>query len=253
MIDELKKLAFEIYRSALYLRLLPRNSKSHEGKRHVKTVPVKLCRSLANQHRNHQDTDFCRSTIQDLETISSILGPNQVCFISQDDKARVPLGITAAHKQAYMLMHLEYKVTLPDHDCVVAECHKLILSVYAGIVIKPDGNGDPSAVTYSGPTYVAIRSGKHSSSTADSNAKDFNRLLELPEFDPITKTPEGSMKPVAIFTVDGGPDENPRYQKVIANAIQHFKDFNLDVLIIATNAPGRSAYNRVERLNAANK
>lgn len=179
--------------------------------------------------------------------MSSILGPFQVCFISQDDKAKVPLGISAAHKQAPMLMHLEYKVTFPDHDWDVAERHKLIPSVYANIVIKPDGNGDPSAVTYSGPTYVAIRSGKHSSSTAESHAKDFNKLLELTEFDPITKTSDGNIKPVVIFTVDGGPDENPRYQKVIANAIQHFKDFNSDVLIIATNAPGRSAYNRVER------
>lgn len=47
--------------------------------------------------------------------------------------------------------------------------------------------------------------------------------------------------------MDGGPDENPRYPKVIAHAIEHFKDFDLDGLFIFTNAPGRSAYNRVER------
>lgn len=29
--------------------------------------------------------------------------------------------------------------------------------------------------------------------------------------------------------------------------IEHFKKYNLDALFIATNAPGRSAYNRVER------
>lgn len=221
--DVLKVMGIGISRSALYLRLLPRYSNSREGKRHVKTVPVKLCRSLANQHRNHQDTSFCRATIQNLETISSILGPNQVGFLSQDDKARVPIGITAAHKQAPMLMHLEYKVTLPDHDWVVAERHKLITSVYAGIVIKPDSNGDPSAVSYSDPTYIAVRSGKHSASTAESHGKDFNRLLELPAFDLITKTPEGCVKSVMIITVDGGPDENPRYQKVISNAIKHLK------------------------------
>lgn len=46
---------------------------------------------------------------------------------------------------------------------------------------------------------------------------------------------------------DGRPDENPRYKKVIAHAIQHFKTFNLDALFVITNAPGRSAYNQVER------
>ena len=55
------------------------------------------------------------------------------------------------------------------------------------------------------------------------------------------------MKPVVVFTVDGGPDENPRYQKVIKVAIHHFVEHNLDALFVATNAPGRSAFNRVER------
>lgn len=31
------------------------------------------------------------------------------------------------------------------------------------------------------------------------------------------------------------------------SAISHFKEWNLDAMFIATNAPGRSAYNRVER------
>ena len=55
------------------------------------------------------------------------------------------------------------------------------------------------------------------------------------------------MKPVIVITVDGGPDENPRYQKVIEMAVHHFVQKNLDAYFIATNAPGRSAFNRVER------
>ncbi|GBP89102.1 hypothetical protein EVAR_64370_1 [Eumeta japonica] len=107
--------------------------------------------------------------------------------------------------------------------------------------------GQPQAVGYSGPTFIAIRSGKHSSSTANTHAQDFETLLELEEFRPLAKTDHGLVKPVVIMTVDGGPDENPRYQKVIGFAIQHFKRHDLDALFIATNAPGRSAYNRVER------
>jgi hypothetical protein len=44
-----------------------------------------------------------------------------------------------------------------------------------------------------------------------------------------------SVKPIFIVTVDGGPDENPRYQKVIDVAIHHFPQQNLDVFIVATN------------------
>lgn len=46
---------------------------------------------------------------------------------------------------------------------------------------------------------------------------------------------------------DGGPDENPRYEKVIAVAVHHFIKRDLDALFICTNAPGRSCFNRVER------
>jgi len=171
-----------------------------------------------------------------------------VCFISQDDKCRVPIGVTAANKQSPLLMHVEYRISLPDHDRVVADQHKHIPSVYAGIRIMPDGLGNKKAVSYSGSTYIAIRSGKHSSSTAMSHGLDFERLLHLKEFEDLTRSGiDRLVKPVFVFTVDGGPDENPRYQKVIRVAIHHFVQHDLDALFIAANAPGHSAFNRVER------
>ncbi|KAG5873810.1 hypothetical protein JTB14_024126 [Gonioctena quinquepunctata] len=138
-------------------------------------------------------------------------------------------------------MHMEYRIKLPDHDWVIAERHKLIPSVYAGIKITSSMLGQPQAVG----TYIAIRSGRHSSSTANTHAQVFETLLELEEFRPLAKTDHGLVKPVVIMTVDGGPDENPRYQKVIQFAIQHFKRHDLDALFLATNAPGRRAYNTV--------
>lgn len=33
----------------------------------------------------------------------------------------------------------------------------------------------------------------------------------------------------------------------ISHVIQHFKKFDLDAIFVVTNAPGRSAYNRLER------
>lgn len=155
--DALKDSGFTISRSATYLRLLPRRSNSMEGKRHVNTVPVRLMRAQNDLHAKHPDSTFATVSIQYLEELASLLGPNAVAFLSQDDKARVPIGKTAAQKQSPLLMHLEYRVRLPDHDWVVATKHKLIPSVYAGIVIKENGNGNKSAVGYSGPTYISIR------------------------------------------------------------------------------------------------
>lgn len=104
--------------------MIPRKSNSTEGRRHVSTVPVKLTRAQTDHHKNHLDSNFAETSIHYLENIASILGPDQVFFISQDDKARVPIGVTAANKQAPLLMHMEYRIKLPDHDWVIAERHK---------------------------------------------------------------------------------------------------------------------------------
>jgi hypothetical protein len=69
----------------------------------------------------------------------------------------------------------------------------------------------------------------------------------LDDFKVVTRNEKNEVKPVFIVTVDGGPDENPRYNKVIDVAIHHFLKNNLDGMFLATNAPGRSAFNRVER------
>lgn len=38
-----------------------------------------------------------------------------------------------------------------------------------------------------------------------------------------------------------------RFPNVIRTMINHFKRYDLDALFVATNAPGRSAFNRIER------
>jgi hypothetical protein len=75
---------------------------------------------------------------------------------------------------------MQYRVKIPDHDWVVAAEHKLIPSEYPGIAVYRYGIGISGAVGYSGQTYVAIRSGKHCSSTAASHCMDFERFLNPP-------------------------------------------------------------------------
>lgn len=108
-------------------------------------------------------------------------------------------------------MHLDYRVRLPDHDWIVAEKHKLIPSVNAFIQIKPEMLGDVKVVTYSGPLYIAIRSGKHTQSTAYSHAKDFETMMGSDRYAEYCKTESGESKPIIIVTCDGGADENVRY------------------------------------------
>lgn len=75
---EIERLGYKLSKTSLYYRFLPPNRNSTDGKRHVVTVPVKLCRAKADLHRDHTDQHFCRASINSLEEVASILGPEQV-------------------------------------------------------------------------------------------------------------------------------------------------------------------------------
>ena len=97
-----------------------------------------------------------------------LMGPAEVTFHSQDDKAKVFIVLTTASKQEPM-------VTLPDHDFVVAPKHNLIPSVIGDmrLVKRKYLRNDP--VTYSGATDIGIRSDKHSASSAFAHFQDMMR------------------------------------------------------------------------------
>ncbi|CAF1416944.1 unnamed protein product, partial [Rotaria sordida] len=240
--EKIKQRGYDIKRTTLYYRLLPHRAKSRDGRRHVNTVPVRLRRAQNDDHRKHEDGHFATATIRYMKDLASIFGNDCVFYLSQDDKCKVPLGLPAAKIQAPMLMHLDYRIRLPDHDWTVAPRHQLTPSVYAACLLSEEGD-----LGYSGPTYVAIRSAKHEFSSAESHALDFDRLVCLKEFEQVARDETGQVKPILIITVDGGPDENPRFPKTLVASIRKFKKYNLDALFILTHAPGQSAYNIVER------
>ena len=157
---------YHLKHSSVCLHLLPKNSRTIERKRHIHTAPVKLFKSPNSKHAAHVSTQFARSSIKSLEEIATILGPEEVIFHSMDDKAKVPKGITAAKKQTPLLMHMEYQVTLPHHDFVVGSKHKLIPSVIGDMKVVKSKDLTNDGGTYSGPTYIALRSAKHSGSSA---------------------------------------------------------------------------------------
>ncbi|CAF1588411.1 unnamed protein product [Adineta ricciae] len=240
--EKLKQRGYDIKRTTLYYRLLPHRAKSIDGRRHVYTVPVRLRRAQNDEHGKHEDGHFATATIRYMKDLASIFGNDCVFYLSQDDKCKVPIGLPAARAQAPMLMHLDYRIRLPDHDWTVAPRHQLTPSVYAACLLSEDGD-----LGYSGPTYVAIRSAKHDLSSAESHGIDFDRLVSLKEFEKAARDETGQVKPIVIITVDGGPDENPRFPKTLVASIRKFKKYNLDALFCLTHAPGQSAYNIVER------
>ena len=107
-----------------------------KGKRHVRIVPVKIRKATNNLHKKHIDADFTFASKTFLQDIATLLEPESVFVVSIDDKAKVPLRITVATRQAPLVMHIGYEVRLPDHEFVVASKHKLVPSVFAACEIQ---------------------------------------------------------------------------------------------------------------------
>ena len=130
------------------------------------------------------------------------------------------LGRTAAKVQTPLLMSMRARVRLPDHDFPLGARHLLVPSVMAQCTIDEEHD-----VGYTGETYVAIRSSKHNNTSAFTHAEDMLRMKQL--------MPETFQeKSVLIKGVDGGPDENPRFQK---NQIMNVKTFQVFLVAMRTS------------------
>lgn len=64
-------------------------------------------KARVDEHKKHGDTATCTTTIPYLETLASVLGPQEVLFLSQDDKSRFPFSIMAANAQSSIHMDLK--------------------------------------------------------------------------------------------------------------------------------------------------
>ena len=155
-------------------------------------------------------------------------------FHSQVDKAKVPIGLTAANKQAPMLMQMEYQVMLPDHDFVVAPKHRLMPSVIDDMKFVKSKDLTNDGVAFSGATYIGVRSVKHSASSAFAHFQDMMRLCSLPEFAMSFQTDRHEEEKFMIVTVDRGPHENPRYEKNINCSVKYFVENGLDAFFLGS-------------------
>ena len=87
---------------------------------------MKLSRPQSSIRKKHVHSHFAMASGKHARELTSLFSKENIFFLSQDDKARVPLSMQTA-----ILMHVEHKGSLPDHNFPTGKSHKLILSVYA--------------------------------------------------------------------------------------------------------------------------
>ena len=98
---------------------------------------------------------FAHTPIRHLEEVEEFFGTEEVVFYSQDNKAKVHIGMTVASKQASLLVHVDCKVNIPDHDFVIEKQHKLV-PLFIGDTKMKAKIFSSDAFTYSRPFFIGI-------------------------------------------------------------------------------------------------
>ena len=178
------------------------------------------------------DRMFANSFIDDMLEVCKFFGPNAVSFMSNDGRARTPLGLAVANLQAQLLIHMECKGKLLNHDFVIGLQHKVIPSVYETCTIT--NNGD---ILYGGDTFIRIRSGKHDTLNAYTHVFDVRDIFASK----LVKR-----RPIFLTETHGVQDEAPHFPKTLATTVDLFRLLDLDDLLHEVNASGLSDFNPVK-------
>ena len=203
-------------------------------------MPVKFRQAQNNLKNRHEDANFCLTTKNYLKDIAFLFCAENMFVVPVDDKAKVPIGVTAATKQSPLVMHFNYDIRLPGyHDFVKATKHELKLSVYATPEIFATSLKVIPKVSYLCPTFIPI------GRTTYSHGRDFDHFLESKQFQCVAKV-VNEAKPIAMIFSDGRPDENPHFPNALNVFIHHFKEHKFDVLLVSIHAPAMSAYYQVQ-------
>ena len=89
--------------------------------------------------KDHPDGHYCLASVKCTKQFASLFADASV-IISQDDKAKIGLGVPAVGRTFHTLQSINEPVSIADHDFLMGFSQKLIPSVY--LMIKPNEKND---------------------------------------------------------------------------------------------------------------
>ena len=188
----------------------------------------------------HVDEHYCLASVKLVKTFAENF-PDDSIIISQDDKAKIGLGIPAVGRTFKMVQSVNEPVTIADHDFPMSTKQKLIPSVYLLINLS-----DSSKTLCTGHMSITVRPEYFVGMSSRTHMADLIKIIHSEQFKETTKCEEKT-KSIWVLIVDGGSDKNLKHLKNIFEYSKLFKKEDLDYLTVRTHAPGQSAYNPVER------
>src|SRR6266498_3071178 len=189
-------------RTTLNNYLLPRQANSIAAKAHHHPAWVAVDGVSRTDTKEHLDGHYCLASVKYAKQFASMFTDMSI-IISQDNKAKIGLGVPAVGRTFRTLQSINEPVSVADYDFPIGSEQKLIPSVY--LMIKPDESKDELRT---GQLAIFIRPQRSIGTSSLIHMQDLESLTLDSKYDDILKT-NGQIRPIWMLLVDGGPDENP--------------------------------------------
>ncbi|CAB4425447.1 unnamed protein product [Rhizophagus irregularis] len=222
-------------RQCLSTYLQPRHQNTFAARHHHHLAKVGLASVARTEMKTHTDEHYCLASIKAARTFAKVFA-DEAIIISQDDKAKIGLGIPAVGRTFKTIQSVNELVTVEDHDFPTGSKMKLIPSVY--LIINP---ADSSDTLRTGQLSIFIRPEYFVRTSSATHMVDLKSIISNDKFFATLKK-ENKVKPILILLVDGGPDENPKHMKNIIQYAHLFRTLDLDYLTVRTHAPDQRKF-----------
>jgi hypothetical protein len=201
MINHLRSSLEEKYneylsRTSMRNYILPRNNRSLSARAHHHPALVGIAGVNRDEKKAYLDGHYCLASVKNAKNFA-VAFADQAVILSQDDKAKVSVGIPAVGRHFETMQTVPEPVSVPDHDFPIGTSQKLIPSVY--LMINPKET-DESLRT--GQIAIFIRAQWHLGSSSITHMTDISSLVANEKFAGVFEY-EGEFKPLWILIVDG--------------------------------------------------
>ena len=132
--------------------------------------------------RDYPDGHYCLASVKYARQFATAFADKSV-IISQDDKAKIGLGVPAVGQTFHTLQSVHEPVRVADHDFPAGSGQKLVPSVY--LMIKPNELNDELRT---GQLAIFVRRQWSLGTSSITHMQDLERLTLDPQYNDILKT-----------------------------------------------------------------
>ena len=146
--------------------------------------------------KSHTDEHYCLASVKAARIFAEVFA-DETIIISQDDKAKIGLGIPAVGRTFKTMQTVSEPVSIEDHDFPTGSKMKLIPSVY--LVIDPVDSND---ALRSGQLAIFVRPEYFVGTTSSTHMSDLQSIVANQHF-VRALTKNGQVRPIWVLLVDG--------------------------------------------------